>query len=395
MKKIYLDYASSTPLDPEVFEEMLPYFANKTGNASSVHRFGQELKVVIEECRESIAHTINAESAEIVFVSGGTESDNFALKGMMKFLRAKNKTHVITSSIEHQAVLETCDYLSNNDFQISHLIPEKDGTISVASVQNLIRNETGMISLMHVNNELGTINPIEEIGAIAAKNNILFHTDAVQSFGKIPIDVKKINIDLLSASAHKIYGPKGIGILYIRNGTEIESLIHGGGQERGRRAGTESVPLIKGFASALQKIVHNSPLEFSRNNFLKKILIAKLSENFSSSASGISFTINGNLENAIPNILNISFVSPDFEIDGEMVLLNLDLEGIAVSSGSACTSGSLKPSHVLLALGCDEKTANASIRFSFGRRTTEEEIDYTAKTLFEIVKRIAHKIKKA
>jgi cysteine desulfurase len=391
MKNIYLDYAASTPLDPDVIAAMQSHFTDVIGNASSVHRFGQKLKNTIEESRAIIAQSINAHPSEIVFVSGGTEADNFALIGMMKSLRAKNKTHIITSQIEHRAVLDTCEYLANNGFTISYCSPEKDGIVTLASVQQLLRKETGLISIMHVNNELGTINPIEDIGKFAKLNNIIFHTDAVQSFGKCPIDVNIMNVDLLSASAHKIYGPKGIGFLFIRRGVDIEPIIHGGGQERGRRAGTESVPHIVGFAKAIQKMVQNYSSEFERNTFLKNLLVSKLKESITNYFLDTSLILNGNQKKSIPNILNISFDTSLFEIDGEMLVLNLDIAGIAVANGSACSSGSIEPSHVLLALGRDKKTAKASMRFSFGRWTTDEEIEYAVLTVQKILNRIAVK----
>lgn len=382
MMRIYLDYAATTPLAIEVFEAMRPYFLEKFGNASSFHKFGQEAKAVLEESRSKIAKLIGVNSGELYFVSGGTEANNTAIKGIAIKSKRIGKNHIITSKVEHHAVLDTCEYLERNGFAITYLNVDKDGFVDPSDVKAAITEKTCLISIMLVNNETGVIMPVREIGEIAKQNSIPFHTDAVQAFGKIPVNVNDLNVDLLSLSAHKLYGPKGVGAIYVRKGIELEKIFHGGGQERGFRAGTESVPLAFGFARAAELATSNLENEFSRIMKLKNTFLENLKRLIP------HFIINGDIENTVPNILSISFDSSKIKLDGEALLLNLDLEGIAVASGSACTSGSVKPSHVISAMGRDLETAKSTIRFSFGKLTTEDEI----RTVLEILLRIINRI---
>lgn len=382
MRRIYLDYTATTPVEPQVFEEMKPYFIGRWGNPSSIHRYGQEVKTAIEESRYIIAGYIGAAPGELFFMSSGTESINTAIKGVASKLKTTEKNHIITTQVEHPAVLETCEYLSKQGFNITYVDVDEFGVVNLEKLKNSITSRTGLISIMFANNEVGSINPVAQIGAIAKSNGILFHSDAVQAFGKIPVNVNELNVDLLTITAHKLYGPKGIGALYVRKGVEVEKLMHGGGQERGRRAGTESPALIVGFAKAAQ-IAHDlMQTESDKILKLKQRLKIKIENEY-------SFAIfNGHATECLPNILNVSFDSKKIRIDGEALILNMDLEGIAVTSGSACTSGSVKPSHVLLAMGRGVETAQATIRFSFGRFTTEEEIDYAFDVLKKTINRI-------
>lgn len=383
MKRVYLDHTATTPLDSRVFEAMKPYFLEKFGNASSIHQFGQEARAALDESRAGIARLIGAKEGEIYFTGSGTEANNFALKGVAGAMRKRGKTHIITSKAEHQAVLETCEFLEREGFTVTYLDVDEFGMVRPEDIRSAITGKTGLISIMHANNEVGTINPVGDIAKITRQANIVFHTDAVQTFGKIPVDVGALNVDLLSISAHKIYGPKGVGALYIRKGVEVEKFLHGGGQERGRRASTEAVPLTVGFAKAAQLMHDDMQAERSRLGSLSNRLRALLSQKF-------YFAIfNGHPTSALPHILNVSFDASRVDIEGDELLLNLDLAGVAVTSGSACTSGSMKPSHVLLAMGRDEKTAQATIRFSMGRSTTEEDISFTADALEKVVERIA------
>ncbi len=384
MRRVYLDHTATTPLDPEVFEVMKPYFSEKYGNASSIHSFGQEARAALDGSRDRIAKILGARSSEIVFVSSGTEADNFALKGAAFAMRASSqKNHMITSKGEHHAVLDTCEYLEQQGFDVTYLELDQYGMVEPERVRKAITPKTGLISIMHANNEVGTINPIKEIGRIAKEHGIIIHSDVVQTFGKMPVNVDDLGVDLCSMSAHKIYGPKGIGALYIRKGVTIDRFMHGGGQERGWRAGTENVPLAVGFAEAAARISERQQTEWERLKKLKEIFRKKIESSF-------PFVLfNAHLSNSLPHILNISFDSSKVDIDGEALLFNLDLKGIAVTSGSACTSGSMEPSHVLLAMGRDEKTAHATIRFSMGKSTTEEEIEYTVGALREVVSNVA------
>jgi len=384
MRRVYLDNSATTPVDPAVVEAMMPYFTEIFGNPSSVHWFGREAKVAIEEARYKIANFINADPSEIIFTSGGTESDNFAIFGVALSGLRKGKNHIITTKIEHHAVLDSCLYLQKNGFEVTFLKVGSDGVVDPDDVRKAITSKTCLISVMHVNNEIGTIQPIQEIGMIAMEHGIPFHTDAVQSFGKIEVDVKDLKVDLISASAHKIYGPKGIGFLYVRNGVEIEKFHHGGSQEAGRRAGTESVPLIVGFAKAVELCAERMKQDYEHVSSLRKRMIEKINDLFAE--FGDILILNSPYDKTIPYILNFSINSGKIDIDAEALIYGLDLKGVAVSNGSACTSGSLKPSHVILALGRDEKTSLATVRFSFGRWNTIDDVDYAVEKFAEVVK---------
>jgi cysteine desulfurase len=383
MRRVYLDHTATTPLDPRVFEAMKPYFLEKFGNASSIHQFGQEARAALDESRAVIAGLIGAKEGEIYFTGSGTEADNFALKGIAVAMRKRGKSHIITSKAEHHAVLETCEFLEQEGFDVTYLNVDEYGMVEPETVRSAITDKTGLVSIMHANNEVGTINPIAEIAPIARQHRVVFHTDAVQTFSKVPLNVSVLSVDLLSISAHKIYGPKGIGALYIRKGVEIEKFIHGGGQERGRRASTEAVPLAVGFAKAAQLMQETMESEGVRLAVLKDRLRTMLEERFP------FLVFNGHPTRSLPHILNVSFDSSKIDVQGDVLLLNLDLAGIAVTSGSACTSGSMKPSHVLLATGRDVKTAQATIRFSMGRSTSLEDIEYTVGALEKILKKVA------
>jgi cysteine desulfurase len=387
MRRVYLDHAATTPIEPDVLKAMMPYFTEIFGNPSSVHQFGREAKVAIEEARERIANFINAKPSEIVFTSGGTEADNFAIFGIAMANLKRGKNHIITTQIEHHAVLDACMFLQKNGFDVTFLKVGSDGIVDPDDVKQVITPRTCLISVMHANNEIGTIQPIEAIGQIAKEYGILFHTDAVQSFGKINVDVEKLNVDLLSASAHKIYGPKGIGFLYIRSGVEIEKFHHGGSQEAGRRAGTESVPLIVGFGKAVEICAERMINDFEHAKILKERMLYKIKDVFSEISDVL--LLNGSVDKSIPHILNFSINSSKIEIDAEAVIYGLDIKGVAVSNGSACTSGSLKPSHVIMALGRDEKTALSTVRFSFGRANTIDDVDYAVEKFYEIVSSFA------
>jgi cysteine desulfurase len=377
MRRIYLDYNATTPLHPGVLEVMLPCYKSVFGNASTIYSFGQEARKAIDDAREALACLIGAEPEEIVFTSGGTEADNFALKGVASALKGKGG-HIITSSIEHHAVLFTCKYLEKMGKKITYLPVDRYGWLDPDRVKEAITNETVLISIIHANNEIGTIEPIAEIGKIARACGVYFHTDAVQTVGKIPIDVSQLGIDLLSLSAHKFYGPKGIGALYIRKGTKIYPLIHGGEQERKRRAGTENVPCIVGLGEASKIAGKEMRQEYSHVKKLRDKLENKIKDNID------YIRFNGHPTERLPNTSNVSF---EF-IEGESLVLNLDLKGIAASTGSACASGSLEPSHVLSAIGVPPAIAQGSIRFSLGRENKEEDIDYTVENLVEIVGRL-------
>lgn len=377
MRRIYLDHNATTPLRPEVLEAMLPYYKNIFGNASTIYSFGQEARRAIDDAREALACLIGAEPKEIVFTSGGTEADNFALKGVASALKGKGG-HIVISSIEHHAVLFACKYLEKMGKKITYLPVDKYGWLDPERVKEAITNQTILISITHANNEIGTIEPIAEIGKIARTCGVYFHTDAVQTVGKIPINVNELGIDLLSLSAHKFYGPKGVGALYIRRGTKIHPLMHGGEQERKRRAGTENVPCIAGLGEAAKIASKEMKQEYSHVKKLRDKLENKIKDSID------YIRLNGHRTERLPSTSNISF---EF-IEGESLILNLDLKGIAASTGSACTSGSLEPSHVLLAIGVPPAIAQGSIRFSLGRDNQKEDIDYTVENLVEIVGRL-------
>ncbi|MFN3134730.1 MAG: cysteine desulfurase family protein [Candidatus Kryptonium sp.] len=390
MKRVYLDHSATTPVDPAVVEVMIPYFTEIFGNPSSVHQFGREARVAVEEARKEIADFINAEPSEIIFTSGGTESDNFAIFGVALAGFKNGKNHIITSKIEHHAVLDACIYLQKNGFDVTFLEVGSDGVVDPDDVRRSITPRTCLITIMHVNNEIGTIQPIWEIGKIAREHEIPFHTDAVQSFGKVEVDVKNLNVDLLSASAHKIYGPKGVGFLYVRKGIQIEKFHHGGSQEAGRRAGTEAVPLIVGFGKAVKICKGRMGYDYEHIRKLREHMVDGIYKSFAGFDDVL--ILNSPLDRAIPHILNFSINSSKIEVDADALIYGFDLRGVAISNGSACTSGSLKPSHVILALGRDEKTALATVRFSFGRSNTVDDVDYAVEVFAEIVRSFVEKI---
>lgn len=375
MNRIYLDHAATTPVSESVLSEMMPFFRNCWGNASAVYATGREARKAIEKARKQVAEAIGAEPREILFTGGGSESDNLAVKGTAFALREKGK-HIITTAIEHPAVLNTCHWLEKQGFEITYVKPEPTGVIDPAKVRACIRDETVLISMMAANNEIGTIEPVAEIGAIAKERDILFHTDAVQAVGAIPVNVQKWNADLLSISAHKFYGPKGTGALYVRRGTRIDSLIHGGEQERGLRAGTENVPAIVG----LGKAIETADRDLEKNAEETALLRDRLVNGIMAEIPGAR--LNGTMAGRLPNNCNISFDG----IDGEALLLRLDLAGIAASSGSACTAGNQEISHVLKAIGLTENEAKGSLRLTTGTGNTEKEMDETVRTISEIVK---------
>ena len=380
MKRIYFDHNATTPVHPDVKATMLPYYEALFGNASSVHSYGREAREAIDNAREQVAMLIGAKSpTEIVFTSGGTESDNHAVKGTAYYNLYRDKgNHIIISPLEHHAVTNTCEYLAKRGFEVTYLKVNKCGEIDLNHLSDSIRNTTMLISVMYANNEMGTIQPLAEVGKIAKERGVLFHTDAVQAVGKIPVDVNELGVDMLSLSAHKIYGPKGIGVLYIRRGVRIDSLIHGGHHERNRRAGTENVPNIVGLGKASELAERQLGSEGERLWELTEKLRTGLQERLDSVHQ------NGHPEKRLPNTLNLSF---EF-IEGEGLILNLDMMGICVSTGSACTSGSLEPSHVLTSMGISPELAHGSVRFSLGGGNTEEEIDYTLETIPPIVNRL-------
>jgi cysteine desulfurase len=376
-RRIYLDHNATTPVHPEVLEAMLPYYKDKFGNASSIHSFGRETKVALEESREKVAKFINASPQEIYFTSGGTESDNLAIKGTAFANRKKGK-QIITSKIEHHAILESCKFLEKEGFQVTYLPVDKYGLVDPDDLKKALRENTILVSIMHANNEVGTIQPIEELCKIAKKRGAYFHTDAVQSVGKMPVDVQKLDVDMLSMSGHKIYGPKGVGAIYIKKGTRVISWSHGGSHERSRRAGTENVPGIVGLAKAMEIAYRDMEEQSQHLKNLTETFYQKLTQTIS------DVILNGRMEERIPNTLNLSFKA----VEGESIILSLDLKGVAVASGSACTSGTLEPSHVLSAMGIAPDIAQGTIRFSFGRDNTMDDVDYVVEILPEIVSRL-------
>lgn len=378
MRHIYLDHSATTPVDPQVAELMLKYFLEYYGNPSSVHFYGRQVKKALEEARVQVASFIGANVSEITFTSGGTEADNLAVQGIAR-ARADKGKHLITSAIEHHAILDTFKHLEKNGYELTILPVDEEGLINVADVSKAIRPDTILISIMHANNEVGSIQPIEEIGKITREKGIIFHVDAVQSLGKVPIDVNKMNIDLLTISSHKIYGPKGVGALYVRKGVKILPLVFGGAQERKVRSGTENAPGIIGFGKACE-------LAQQRMEEENKELVRLRDKLIDGILSKIDYVkLNGPRgEKRLPNNVNVSI---NF-VEGESLLLSLDMLGIAASSGSACTSGSLDPSHVLLAMGLSHEVAHGSLRFSLGRQNTDEDIDFVLQELPKIVDRL-------
>ncbi|HHY75290.1 MAG TPA: cysteine desulfurase NifS [Firmicutes bacterium] len=374
---VYLDHSATTPVRPEVLSVMMPYFAQAFGNASSIHRWGREARVAVETAREKVAYLLGAEPSEIIFTSGGTEADNLALRSTAYRLRSKGN-HIITSAVEHHAILHTCEALEKEGFEVTYLPVDKYGMVSVERVREAIRPETILISVMHGQNEVGTIQPIEEIGSLAREKGILFHTDAVQSAGKVPLKVKDMDIDMATISSHKLYGPKGVGALYVRKGVRIAPQITGGSHERGRRAGTENVAGIVGFGEACYLAEREMAEESKRLSDLRDRLINGILEKIPDTV------LNGHPTKRLPHNVNVSFKY----VEGESILLNLDRVGVAASSGSACTSGSLEPSHVLLAMGIPHELAHGSIRMTLGRSNTVEDIDYVLEVLPPIVARL-------
>lgn len=377
-KTIYMDYAATTYTKEEVLKEMLPYFTEYYGNPSSIYSIARETKKAIDIARDRVAKALNCGSDEVYFTAGGSEADNWAVKGIA-FAHANKGKHIITTKIEHHGLLHTCEWLEKNGFEVTYLDVNEEGFVDLDQLKKSIKDDTILVSVMFANNEIGTIQPIKEIGEICKERKIIFHTDAVQAVGHVEIDVKELNIDLLSLAGHKIYGPKGVGALYIRKGLKIDNLIHGGGQERARRAGTENVAGIVGIGKAIELATADIKKDSEKLIFLRDKLMNGIVEK-------IPYTkINGPKEkNRLPGNVNISF---EF-IEGEGILLSLDYEGICASSGSACTSGALDPSHVLLSIGLDHETAHGSLRLSLGDNTTEEEVEYVLEKLPPIIERL-------
>ena len=371
---IYMDHSATSPVDPEVFEAMTPYFINSFGNASTLYSMGRDARKDMEAAREKVASLIGAKPEEIIFTSGGTESDNIAIKGTAYRLKDKGN-HIITSAIEHPAVRETCRYLEKKGFEVTYLPVYEEGIVKISDLEDAITDKTILITIMHANNEIGTIQPIAEIGKIARENKIYFHTDAVQSVGKIPVNVAEMNVDMLSISAHKLYGPKGIGALYIRKGIRVEPILHGGGHEKGLRPGTENVPGIVGLGKACELAEKNLPEDAKYITNLRDRLIDGILNSIEKSY------LDGHRTKRLPNNVNLRFTG----IEGESLVLHLDSKGIAASTGSACSSKSLEPSHVLTALGLEHVDAHGSLRLTLGKENTEEEVDYVITAVKEVV----------
>ena len=376
-KLIYMDNAATTAVKPEVFEKMKPYFMENYSNPSSVYSFAGEAKKAVDDARDIIAGALNAKAAEIYFTGGGSEADNWAIKATAEAYKNKGK-HIITSAIEHHAVLHTCGWLERHGYEVTYLPVDENGTVSPEKVEEAIRPDTILISIMFANNEIGTIEPIKEIGEIAKKHGVLFHTDAVQAFGHVPIDVQEMHIDMLSASGHKFHGPKGIGFMYMRNGLKLGSFIHGGAQERSRRAGTHNVPGIVGMGEAARIAMEQLEANAVKETEVRDYLIARVEKEIP------YIKVNGHRENRLPNNINICFRF----IEGESLLIMLDQKGICASCGSACTSGSLDPSHVLLAIGLPHEIAHGSLRLTISEDTTKEDADFVVDNLKSIVERL-------
>ena len=376
-KLIYMDNAATTAVKPEVFEKMKPYFMENYSNPSSVYSFAGEAKKAVDDARDIIAGALNAKAAEIYFTGGGSEADNWAIKATAEAYKNKGK-HIITSAIEHHAVLHTCGWLERHGYEVTYLPVDENGTVSPEKVEEAIRPDTILISIMFANNEIGTIEPIKEIGEIAEKHGVLFHTDAVQAFGHVPIDVQEMHIDMLSASGHKFHGPKGIGFMYMRNGLKLGSFIHGGAQERSRHAGTHNVPGIVGMGEAARIAMEQLEANAVKETEVRDYLIARVEKEIP------YIKVNGHRENRLPNNINICFRF----IEGESLLIMLDQKEICASSGSACTSGSLDPSHVLLAIGLPHEIAHGSLRLTISEDTTKEDADFVVDNLKSIVERL-------
>jgi len=376
-RRVYLDHSATTPVRAEVLAVMMPYFSAAFGNASSVHRWGQEAKLGVDTAREKVAHLIGATPREIIFTAGGTEADNLAIRGVTQSLKSKGN-HIITSQIEHHAIIHTCEALEKQGFDVTYVGCDRYGMIDPEAVRAAITPKTILISIMHGQNEVGTVEPVGEIGKIARDAGVLFHTDAVQSAGKVPVNVNDLHVDLLTLSGHKIYGPKGVGALYVRKGVKIAPVSTGGAHERGLRAGTENVPGIVGFGEACYLAEKDLQAESARLTILRDKLIDGILKNIPDTV------LNGHPTQRLPHNVNVSVKF----VEGESMLLNLDLLGIGASSGSACTSGSLEPSHVLLAMGLPHEIAHGSLRMTLGRSTTEKDVDYVIQVLPPIVKRL-------
>ena len=374
---IYLDNAATTKTAPEVVDAMLPYFSEYYGNASTIYSLGAESKKAMDHARQTIADSLGAKPEEIYFTAGGSESDNWALKATAEAYASKGK-HIITTKIEHHAILHTCEYLEKRGFEITYLNVDRDGLISLDELKAAIRPDTILISVMFANNEIGTIEPIAQIGEIAKEHGVLFHTDAVQAYAQVPINVDEMHIDMLSASGHKLNGPKGIGFLYIRKGVKIRSFVHGGAQERSRRAGTENIPGIVGLGAAVERAMRIMDSKTRKEIELRDYLIGRLENEIP------HCWLNGHRTKRLPNNINFSFLF----IEGESMLIMLDMKGICASSGSACTSGSLDPSHVLLAIGLKHEEAHGSLRLTLSEETTKEEMDIVAEEVKRIVQRL-------
>ena len=374
---IYLDNAATTKTAPEVVDAMLPYFSEYYGNASTIYSLGAESKKAMDHARQTIADSLGAKPEEIYFTAGGSESDNWALKATAEAYASKGK-HIITTKIEHHAILHTCEYLEKRGFEITYLNVDRDGLISLDELKAAIRPDTILISVMFANNEIGTIEPIAEIGEIAKEHGVLFHTDAVQAYAQVPINVDEMHIDMLSASGHKLNGPNGIGFLYIRKGVKIRSFVHGGAQERSRRAGTENIPGIVGLGAAVERAMRIMDTKTRKEIELRDYLIGRLENEIP------HCWLNGHRTKRLPNNINFSFLF----IEGESMLIMLDMKGICASSGSACTSGSLDPSHVLLAIGLKHEEAHGSLRLTLSEESTKEEMDIVAEEVKKIVQRL-------
>ena len=374
---IYLDNAATTKTAPEVVDAMLPYFSEYYGNASTIYSLGAESKKAMDHARQTIADSLGAKPEEIYFTAGGSESDNWALKATAEAYASKGK-HIITTKIEHHAILHTCEYLEKRGFEITYLNVDRDGLISLDELKAAIRPDTILISVMFANTEIGTIEPIAEIGEIAKEHGVLFHTDAVQAYAQVPINVDEMHIDMLSASGHKLNGPKGIGFLYIRKGVKIRSFVHGGAQERSRRAGTENIPGIVGLGAAVERAMRIMDTKTRKESELRDYLIGRLENEIP------HCWLNGHRTKRLPNNINFSFLF----IEGESMLIMLDMKGICASSGSACTSGSLDPSHVLLAIGLKHEEAHGSLRLTLSEESTKEEMDIVAEEVKKIVQRL-------
>jgi cysteine desulfurase len=377
MKNVYMDYSATTYVRPEVLEEMLPYFTQKFGNPSSFYGISRETKRAIDKAREQVAKALNCLPDEVYFTGGGSEADNWAIKGIASAHKNKGN-HIITTKVEHHAVLHTCEYLEKNGFEVTYLDVDEEGFIRLEDLKNAITDKTILVSIMFANNEIGTIQPIKEIGEVCKEKKIFFHTDAVQAVGNIPVDVKEMNIDMLSLAGHKVYGPKGIGALYIKKGIKIDNLIHGGGQEKNRRAGTENIASIVGIGKALELATENLEEHMKKLTVLRDKLMDGLLK--------VPYTrLNGPRgDKRLPGNVNVCFKF----IEGESILLSLDFKGVCASSGSACTSGSLDPSHVLLAIGLPHEIAHGSLRLSMGEGSTEEDVDYVLEVVPPIIERL-------